>query len=105
MFEFGLGTTKNTLKAIQYYQRGNAVGDARSSCNLGIALLIGEIVPKDNKKAIELISNAADKNFKHCQYELGYQYYLGENIEQDYKKQSNITAKLMHKTTMMLHLV
>ncbi|MFH0799001.1 MAG: PDZ domain-containing protein [Pseudomonadota bacterium] len=79
-------TPTYTKKDIAYYEEAGSQKDAVALYNLALAYYQGSGVPKDMKKAVELLQRAADLNYSMAQAYLGMMYANGEGVPQDYAK-------------------
>jgi hypothetical protein len=61
-------------------------GDANDYCDLGMAYLTGEEVPRDYQQAHLWFRKAANYNNSNGQYHLGEMYEKGQGIRQDYNQ-------------------
>lgn len=86
MYEFGEGVSKNTAKAVEWYQKAATQGYARAQHNLGWRYLNGMDVPKDMVKAVEWLQKAADQGEAGAQYGLGLIYGTGDGMPKDLRK-------------------
>ena len=71
MFEDGLGTEKNLVKAALWYYRAAKNGDLRAMNNLGNLYWHGKGVDQDKERAEMLYSSAAEKNSSFAKINLG----------------------------------
>ena len=92
----GDGVSKNTAKAIDWYQKAAALGNADAQYALGLCYAelglwnaglsmtdCANAVPKDDAKADEWLQKAAVQGLARAQYSLGQRYRLGEGVPQD----------------------
>ena len=96
---------KDYDKAVEWLTKGAEKNDSISMASLGTAFYLGHGVPQDKAKAIEWWTKAAqkdetaksvasadswkrraDRGCVFSQTELGWIYYKGEGVEQDYSK-------------------
>jgi len=83
----GLGTKKDTKKALQYFERAAQLGNDSAAVNLAFINLQGGFNDMQrNKKAIDLFDMASQKGNKIAKFMLGYAYYKGFIVPQDYIK-------------------
>ena len=61
-------------------------GSEIAKTNIAIALLEGKYLPKDEQKAIVLLSDAAKGNDYRALFELGYCYECGIGVGKDLNK-------------------
>lgn len=76
------GWTKKSLSFLSAATRGDAV----AQYELGLRLLHGEEVPKNEKLAIDWLFKSAGKGNEDAQYLLGTCYDSGTGVEMDEKK-------------------
>ena len=62
------------------------LGFLEAQLNLGVMYYQGEVVSRDNKKAIKWMTKAAEQGFVAAKYNLGQWYREGKGITQDDKK-------------------
>ncbi len=86
LYEKGRGTSKNLLKAAEWYQRAADAGQNSAKARLGIMYFEGRGVKQNYPKALALLSEAAKKNVPSAQYQLANMYELGTGVTQDMKK-------------------
>lgn len=82
----GIGVTKDIRKALNLFEEAAALGNENAAINLAFIYLSGG--KKDsvrNKKAISLLQKAQDKS-NIAKFMLGYAYYRGFEVPQDYEK-------------------
>ena len=82
----GIGTKRNIGKSLVYFQKAADLGNDNAQINLAFINLAGG--KKDetrNKKAVEMFKAAKDKN-NIAKFMLGYAYYTGFVVSQDYEK-------------------
>ncbi|ANB12454.1 ubiquitin ligase complex subunit HRD3 [Sugiyamaella lignohabitans] len=70
----GEGVAQNTTKALEWFRRGVANGDAISHDGLGLMFLYGVEVPRDVDQALEHLKIAAAKNLPGAQMNLARIY-------------------------------
>ncbi|KKZ67206.1 hypothetical protein EMCG_07104 [[Emmonsia] crescens] len=71
MFLRGEGTDQNFAKAMTWFQRGRALGDAMCQHNIGLMYLNGYGVPHDVMKAASYFKAAAEQDFPASETRLG----------------------------------
>lgn len=85
MYYYGNGVQQSYEKAYIIFEDGSKT-NPRCKYRLSVMLMNGEGVVKDNNKAIELLSQAAEAGIDRAQYQMGIYYYSGEFISRDYEK-------------------
>ena len=61
-------------KAVEWYQKAAAQGEAEAQCMLGLCYEVGQGVTKDYKKAVEWYQKAAAQGDANAQWILGWCY-------------------------------
>ena len=83
----GIGTKRDIKTALSLFERASDLGNDNASINLGFILLKGGT--KDiqrNQKAMEMFKKAQHEGNKIAQFMVGYAYYIGFVVQQDYAK-------------------
>lgn len=88
----GEGTEKDYNKAVEFFQKGMAAGNATAVVNLGVCYAYGYGVPQDEQKALELYKQAADAG-----HELGK-----KNYEKLLKKLGGTSSKPVHAEDLVI---
>ena len=70
-------------RAVAWYRRGAAAGDAQAAYNAGNILLTADGVPRDAAEGIRLIQQAADAGTPEAQASLGYIFETGYGTQKD----------------------
>jgi TPR repeat protein len=70
--------------AAGWYRKAADRDDEMGLCNLGVLLLQGKGVAKDEAQGIALLTNAASQGSAFAKYRLGACYNQGEGVPQDY---------------------
>lgn len=95
MYQVGQGTEQNIPKSFKLLygaaQKGKSTVD--SELLIAQAFLLGTAVPKNVAMAVDWYTKAAEKGSTEAQNELGFLYYSGRDVEQDYKKASSYFTK------------
>lgn len=86
MYKKGLGTDIDMDKAIDYFKRSAEMNNKHGLYEYGKALLLGEQIPKDNMKALELLEKAIKLENINAKRFLALEYLSGEHLEQDIEK-------------------
>ncbi len=79
----GIYPTKNTVKAVQYYNIARTKGSASAANNLGVLYQNGIGVNTNLQKAFELYTEAANKGNSFAQGHLGEMYYKGIHVQKN----------------------
>ena len=79
----GMGVPKDSIKAVEWWQKAAAQGHADAQFLLGLMYADGEGVPQDSVKAVEWLQKAAAQGDAKAQYSLGTMYANGEGVPQD----------------------
>ncbi len=82
-YYYGERVKQDQKKAVYWYEKAAAMGDAEGECLLGYALRNGIGCEKDEKRALGLFALSADKGFAMAMYNLGYCYERGIGTVQD----------------------
>jgi uncharacterized protein len=83
-YKHGLGVKKNPVLAFQYFMASFQLGDRSDSClHLGLALLTGEGVAKDQTSALNYFIEGSKNGNKDCMYNAGISLEKGEGTEID----------------------
>ena len=93
MYYYGKGVEQNYNKAVELYQKGADLGDARAFCNLGVMYEFGKGVNQNYNKAVELYQKACDLGNANAFYNLGYMYCNGQGVSQNYNKAVELYQK------------
>jgi hypothetical protein len=83
MYYRGEGVPKDVAKAVEWWQKAAAQGDANAQYNLGVMYNKGEGVPKDAARAIEWYRKAAEQGNSYAQFNLAASYATGEGVPKD----------------------
>ena len=76
-YYYGEGVEQDQEKAVYWYGKAAALGDAEGECLLGYSLRNGIGCEKDEHRALGLFALSADKGFAMGMYNLGYCYENG----------------------------
>ncbi len=79
----GLGTSKNTPLAAQWYARGAELGDPEAMFAYGLMLAEGEGVEKDRQEAARFLEAAAAKRHPLANYNLALLFLTGDGKPQN----------------------
>ena len=84
-YYWGNGVQQSYDRAYEIFQKG-AVKNGDSNCLYRLAMMTraGQGCTKDIAKAIEMLKEAADKGVGRARYQIGIDYYTGEDIDRDY---------------------
>ena len=92
MYSKGRGVPKDEQKAADWYRKAAAAdaegaerGDVSAESSLGYAYSIGQGVPRDYKRAVELLASAARRGDHVAQYNLSFMFAQGLGVEKDPK--------------------
>ena len=83
MHEVGEGVEKNTVKALQWYQRAAVQGYAEAQNNLGILFSSGIGTPIDLKQSAHWTEMAALQGLPNAQFQMGVKYNTGRGVQKD----------------------
>ncbi|MBQ9271682.1 MAG: sel1 repeat family protein [Alphaproteobacteria bacterium] len=89
----GIGVKKDIRQALELFQKSAELGNENASINLAFIYLSGG--KKDamrNQKAVDLLQKAQEKSHI-AQFMLGYAYYKGFVVPQDYEKAFSLIEK------------
>ena len=89
----GDGVEQDYAKAVEFYTKAAAQGDASAQNNLGIMYENGQGVEQDYDKAVELYTKAAEQGYAYARYNLGIMYDNGRGVEQDYSQAIEFYSK------------
>lgn len=78
MYRDGVGVPVNDLKAFVLFNKSANSGFPHGQFNLGMAYLLGQGTPKDEKRGVALIVTAAENKDAMATYALGGIYHRGE---------------------------
>ena len=96
----GIGTEKDTKKALLLFERASDLGNDNASLNLGFIFLTGGAKdPSLHTKAIELFQKSADAGNKIAKFMVGYAYYVGFIVPQNYSKAFPLIRSAAEKKT------
>ncbi|MBR5129697.1 MAG: sel1 repeat family protein [Alphaproteobacteria bacterium] len=90
----GLGTAKNTKRAINYLNMAAAQDSDMAQAMLGYLYSEGIGVKKNKKKSVELYEKAAQKGNSDALLNLGVMYYTGDNMPKDVNKALEYLTKV-----------
>ena len=82
-YVLGDGLPKNAAKAVEWFQKAAAQGDAQAQTLLGDMYGEGDGVPKDIAKAAEWYQKAAAQGYETAQAQLGFMYREGNSVPVD----------------------
>ena len=82
----GIGTMKNPVLAIEYYQKACSGGDAMACANLALAYDNGNSVPVDKSKAAELYLVGCEGGDMLACTNLAWMYANGQGVGKDYQR-------------------
>ena len=87
MYEFGYGTQQDIEAAIKLYEKAAANNHVWSQNNLGSLLSSGQYnIPVNYEKAVEWFEKASEQGSQGGCMNLGWAYYNGYGVAQDYTK-------------------
>ena len=70
-------------EAASWYERASESGNQYAQYRLGKMCLLGDGVPKDIERAVQLLSDSANQGNQYAQYVLGKLYLQGKEVGQD----------------------
>ena len=89
----GILVAKDLGKSVKYAQCAAEKGHLRAASNYAIALVRGEGIPKDSKKAaeiflhvIELLESQENELKARAQYNYGWLCYIGDGVQRSYSE-------------------
>jgi TPR repeat protein len=90
------GKVPHAIEMARYwYEKAVDGGISQAYNNLATLYLEGKGVPKDNKKALELLQKAVSEGNHKAEYNLGILYGWGDNIQRDkLKAYENLTKAI-----------
>jgi len=83
MFANACGQAKDYAKAVMFYQKGAAQGNARAQCNLGYMYDAGKGIVNDKVMAAKYYQLSANQGYSVAQCNLGYMYQWGLGVPRD----------------------
>jgi hypothetical protein len=85
LYEKGEGVSLDYKKAMEWFEKAAALGDAQACHVIGLAHLNGrgKVVPINKVKAIEWFLRGADKGDSQAQYALAGAYLRGEGVKKN----------------------
>ena len=86
MYKRGLGVKRDYKKALDWYAKGAATGDASSIFNVGTFYLAGQGVKRDYEEAMMWFRLASEKGCADADYQMGCLYFSGTGVKQDYRE-------------------
>lgn len=88
MYATGLGVTQSPKpeEAVHWYAKAAAQGEIEAEYYLGLSYLNGTGIKPDARKALGLLTSAANKSDPHSQVVLAAEYVSGEHVPVDYNK-------------------
>lgn len=92
-YEHGKGVEKDSIKAVEWYQKSADQGYSQGQNSLGLCYLSGEGVKKDVDKGIELLTLAANQGYARALNNLARAYILGEGVKKDVLKAEELLKK------------
>ncbi len=84
MYLKGLGVPKNYARAMKWFRRAAAQGDARAQFHLGLMYDVGLGVPENSTEAVKWFHRAAEQGDARAQSHLGVMYAGGLGVPEDY---------------------
>lgn len=85
-YEHGIGTQRDFIKALEWYEKAADEGLPEGWYNLGVSYEVGMGNPGDMKKAIRAYEKAADKDLVPAHLKLSSFYFSGTGVKKDIKK-------------------
>ncbi len=80
-FLFGVGPEgQNVMKAVTHYRAAADLGDPAGMTTLALLHQVGQGVPRDTKRMIELMTKAADEGYHFAQFRLAQTLMTGEGV-------------------------
>ena len=70
-------------EAASWYERAGESGNQYAQYRLGKMCLLGDGVPKDIERAVQLLNDSANQGNQYAQYVLGKLYLQGKEVGQD----------------------
>ena len=98
IYEYALGNVKKDInKAVYWYKKAAAKGEASALYHLGAMYSRGLGVHQSHKKAFKLYTKSAEKGRAIAQYHLGLMYENGEGVKKDELQASKLYKKAMEQ--------
>lgn len=85
MYKRGIGVKRDYKKALDWYAKAAATGDANSIFNVGTFYLGGQGVKRDYNEAMKWFRLASEKGCADADYQMGCLYFAGTGVPQDYR--------------------
>lgn len=82
-YEQGLGTNRNFVKALQWYERAAAAGSPEAYYRVGVAYEIGLGNTGNSDKSFQSFEKAAELNFPEGFYKLAALYITGVGVQKN----------------------
>lgn len=91
LYEYGTGITKDSIKAIEWYQKAIELGDTIAIENLALCFYRG----RDLDKVDEILEKAESLNYTHAYYRLGEAIFYDDKTKsiEYYEKGANLGCK------------
>lgn len=86
LFELGLGSDPDPVRAVELYAAAASKGSAKAQNRLGLFYLSGDNVLQDYARAFELICQSANAGDANGQFNCGLLYSEGKGVGQDWTK-------------------
>ena len=80
------GVAQSYRKALDYFKKSAALGNANAQCYMGIYYDKGLVVNQDYKEALTWFKKSAEQDYLDSKLWLGVCYYKGKGVAQDYKE-------------------
>ncbi len=84
MYELGQGVEKDVVKATEYYQKADALGDERATVALAKMVFYDDTIENNKELGLEYLKKSAYNGNSDALYELGEIYREGKGIDADY---------------------
>lgn len=100
LYENGLGVPQNVFMALKFYKKGMKLGNLKSQTKIAIALFNGYpgVIEKNEKKALELLQDSANKEEPDALNYLGLMHEKGVgNVRKDIEKSLQLFTKSHEK--------
>lgn len=85
-YEQGVGTARNYTKALEWYGKAAAAGQAEGHYNVGVCYEVGMGAVSDMGKAVQSYQKAADLGLALAMYKLSAIYVSGSGVPKDTAK-------------------
>ena len=96
-YQHGRGVEPDAEKAVSYYEKGAALGNAACRHSLGCEYMTGTHLKRDKKKGFELFLQSAEQGYGLAMRDVGYCYQMGDGCTGNLKKAAEWYEKALEK--------